>query len=167
MAIGFCTSFSSRAHLLLTFYVSGIFVATKKMSSEYGHELRTYRLQEGALRRSGCGRGAERAGGCYYAGASGPLGAGGGSRHEVGGGTRSEELTLPGFVHDVCSAIHPLGVASPFFREQPLSKFGLGWVQILRPAWLTRSTMARLSCSIARWTRRRRGLGATVRPTAG
>ncbi len=47
---------------------------------------------------------------------------------EVGGGTRSEEVTLPGFVHDVCSAIHPLGVASPFFREQPLDKFGLGWV---------------------------------------
>jgi phytoene dehydrogenase-like protein len=46
----------------------------------------------------------------------------------VGGGTRSEELTLPGFVHDVCSAIHPLGVASPFFREQPLSKYGLNWV---------------------------------------
>ncbi|HEX4567210.1 MAG TPA: FAD-dependent oxidoreductase, partial [Vicinamibacterales bacterium] len=37
---------------------------------------------------------------------------------EVGGGCTSEELTLPGFVHDVCSAIHPLAVASPFFREE-------------------------------------------------
>lgn len=36
---------------------------------------------------------------------------------EIGGGTRTEELTLPGFLHDVCSAIHPLGVASPFFRS--------------------------------------------------
>jgi phytoene dehydrogenase-like protein len=36
---------------------------------------------------------------------------------DIGGGTRSEELTRPGFLHDVCSAIHPLGVASPFFRE--------------------------------------------------
>jgi phytoene dehydrogenase-like protein len=35
----------------------------------------------------------------------------------IGGGTRTEELTLPGFHHDVCSAIHPLGVASPFFRD--------------------------------------------------
>jgi phytoene dehydrogenase-like protein len=48
---------------------------------------------------------------------------------DIGGGTRSAELTLPGFVHDVCSAIHPLGVTSPFFRAQPLNKFGLGWVQ--------------------------------------
>jgi phytoene dehydrogenase-like protein len=36
---------------------------------------------------------------------------------DIGGGTRTEELTLPGFVHDICSAIHPLGVASPFFRD--------------------------------------------------
>jgi len=35
----------------------------------------------------------------------------------VGGGTRTDELTLPGFQHDVCAAIHPLGLASPFFRE--------------------------------------------------
>jgi phytoene dehydrogenase-like protein len=35
----------------------------------------------------------------------------------IGGGTRTEALTLPGFLHDVCSAIHPLGVASPFFRD--------------------------------------------------
>ncbi|MFP5317060.1 MAG: phytoene desaturase family protein [Acidimicrobiia bacterium] len=46
-----------------------------------------------------------------------------------GGGTRSEELTLPGFVHDVCSAIHPLGVASPFFLETQaaLAGHGLEW----------------------------------------
>lgn len=36
---------------------------------------------------------------------------------EIGGGTRTEELTLPGFLHDVCSAIHPLGAGSPFFRD--------------------------------------------------
>ena len=35
-----------------------------------------------------------------------------------GGGVRSLELTLPGFVHDVCSAIHPLGAHSPFFRSR-------------------------------------------------
>ena len=52
----------------------------------------------------------------------------------VGGGTRSEELTLPGFVHDVCSAIHPLGAASPFFAETPLSDHGLTWVHPDAPA---------------------------------
>ena len=47
----------------------------------------------------------------------------------IGGGTRSAELTLPGFVHDVCSAIHPLAVASPFFRTLPLAARGLEWIQ--------------------------------------
>ncbi|MDQ3704837.1 MAG: NAD(P)/FAD-dependent oxidoreductase [Chloroflexota bacterium] len=46
----------------------------------------------------------------------------------IGGGTRSAELTLPGFTHDVCSAVHPLGVASPFFRTLPLEEHGLEWV---------------------------------------
>jgi len=46
----------------------------------------------------------------------------------VGGGTRSAELTLPGFVHDVCSAIHPLGVASPVLRSLPLERHGLEWI---------------------------------------
>jgi phytoene dehydrogenase-like protein len=46
----------------------------------------------------------------------------------VGGGARSAELTLPGFVHDICSAIHPLGAGSPVFRTFPLEKFGLEWV---------------------------------------
>jgi phytoene dehydrogenase-like protein len=46
----------------------------------------------------------------------------------VGGGARSAELTLPGFMHDVCSAIHPLGVASPLFRTLPLAEHGLEWI---------------------------------------
>ncbi len=47
---------------------------------------------------------------------------------EVGGGTRSAELTLPGFVHDICSAVHPMGVLSPFFRRLPLGDYGLEWI---------------------------------------
>lgn len=47
----------------------------------------------------------------------------------IGGGTRSAELTLPGFVHDVCSAVHPMALASPFFRTLPLAKYGLAFIQ--------------------------------------
>lgn len=47
----------------------------------------------------------------------------------LGGGARSAELTLPGFVHDVCSAIHPLGLGSPFLRTLPLARHGLDWIQ--------------------------------------
>src|SRR5580765_4940230 len=47
----------------------------------------------------------------------------------VGGGRRTEELTLPGYAHDVCSAIHPLGVASPFFRTVPLTELGVEWIE--------------------------------------
>ncbi|MGQ0767223.1 MAG: phytoene desaturase family protein [Gemmatimonadota bacterium] len=46
----------------------------------------------------------------------------------VGGGTRSAELTLPGFIHDVCSAVHPMAVASPAFRSFPLYDHGLEWI---------------------------------------
>ncbi len=46
-----------------------------------------------------------------------------------GGGTRTLDLTLPGFHSDVCSAIHPLAVASPFFRSLPLNQYGLKWIQ--------------------------------------
>ncbi len=47
----------------------------------------------------------------------------------IGGGARSAELTLPGFVHDVCSAVHPLAAGSPFFKTLPLERFGLTWIQ--------------------------------------
>ena len=50
-------------------------------------------------------------------------------RDTVGGGLRTEELTLPGFRHDTCSAIHPLGVASPFLRSVPLGELGVEWIQ--------------------------------------
>ncbi len=45
-----------------------------------------------------------------------------------GGGTRTEALTLPGYRHDVCSAIHPMGLASPFFRGLGLEDEGLTWI---------------------------------------
>src|SRR5579872_1441272 len=47
----------------------------------------------------------------------------------LGGGVRSAQLTLPGFVHDVCSAVHPFAAASPFFRTLPLEAHGLEWIQ--------------------------------------
>ena len=46
----------------------------------------------------------------------------------IGGGARSAELTLPGFIHDVCSSIHPLAAGSPFFSTLPLADHGLEWV---------------------------------------
>ncbi|WP_138429998.1 phytoene desaturase family protein [Fodinibius saliphilus] len=47
----------------------------------------------------------------------------------VGGGTRTMELTRPGFHHDICSAIHPLAKASPFLQSLPLEEHGLEWIQ--------------------------------------
>jgi phytoene dehydrogenase-like protein len=47
----------------------------------------------------------------------------------IGGGSRSAELTVPGFVHDVCSAVHPFAAASPFFRDLPLGEHGLELIQ--------------------------------------
>ena len=51
------------------------------------------------------------------------------SKETIGGGTRTMELTLPGFMHDVCSAIHPVGAASPVFKSLDLTNHGLEWVQ--------------------------------------
>lgn len=46
----------------------------------------------------------------------------------AGGGTRTAELTLPGFRHDICSAVHPMAIASPVFRSMPLASHGLEWI---------------------------------------
>jgi phytoene dehydrogenase-like protein len=51
----------------------------------------------------------------------------------LGGGARTAALTLPGFLHDVSSAVHPLAVASPFFRTLPLAEHGLEWVHPAAP----------------------------------
>ena len=49
-------------------------------------------------------------------------------KDKIGGGLRTEELTLPGFLHDVCSAVHPMAVASPFFETLPLGEYGLEYI---------------------------------------
>lgn len=49
-------------------------------------------------------------------------------KDKIGGGLRTEEFTLPGYLHDVCSAIHPLAAASPFFETLPLDQYGLEYI---------------------------------------
>ena len=49
------------------------------------------------------------------------------AKETIGGGARTEQVTLPGFHHDICSAIHPMGVVSPFIRALPLAEHGLDW----------------------------------------
>jgi phytoene dehydrogenase-like protein len=51
------------------------------------------------------------------------------AEENIGGSVRSDGLTLPGFVHDVCSAVYPLAIGSPFFRSLPLAQHGLQWIQ--------------------------------------
>jgi len=55
------------------------------------------------------------------------------AEEQIGGGVRSAELTLPGFVHDVCSAIYPFGYGSPFFATLPLAAHGLEWIHPAAP----------------------------------
>ncbi len=50
------------------------------------------------------------------------------AKETVGGGARTAELTAPGFLHDVCSAIHPMAVGSPFLSRLPLDEYGLEWI---------------------------------------
>lgn len=47
----------------------------------------------------------------------------------IGGGVRSSACTLPGFVHDTCSAVHPFAIASPYWRTLPLASHGLEWIE--------------------------------------
>lgn len=88
------------------------------------------------------------------------------ARDRVGGGTRTEELTLPGFRHDVCSAAHPMGALSPYLRTLPLSEHGLSWVRppvsvahplIDEPAVLLETSMERTAEGLGpdgeAWTR--------------
>jgi phytoene dehydrogenase-like protein len=81
----------------------------------------------------------------------------------IGGGARSAELTLPGYVHDVCSAVHPLGVAAPFMRSLPLGEHGLEWIP--QPAAVTHpfddGTAAVMDRSLAS-TARRLGVDGTA-----
>ncbi|MBC6989773.1 phytoene desaturase family protein [Hymenobacter sp. BT491] len=56
------------------------------------------------------------------------------AKETIGGGSRSAELTLPGFVHDVCSAVHPMALASPYFQTLPLAEYGLEFIQPPLPA---------------------------------
>lgn len=51
------------------------------------------------------------------------------AKDTIGGGMRTQELTLPGFYHDVCSAIHPMAMGSPFFSKLPLADYGLSFIQ--------------------------------------
>src|SRR5437016_14333301 len=55
------------------------------------------------------------------------------ARDTIGGGSRSMELTLPGYVHEICSAIHSFGIGSPFFSSLPLEHYGLQWIHSLAP----------------------------------
>ena len=50
------------------------------------------------------------------------------AKDTIGGGTRTAELTLPGYKHDICSAIQPLSIGSPFMRSLPLEKYGVKWI---------------------------------------
>lgn len=50
------------------------------------------------------------------------------AQETIGGATRSAALTIAGFTHDVCSAVHPMGIASPSFREAALERHGLEWI---------------------------------------
>ncbi len=51
------------------------------------------------------------------------------ARSTVGGGSRSAALTLPGFIHDICSTVHVMAAASPFFRTLPLQRYGLEYIE--------------------------------------
>lgn len=86
-----------------------------------------------------------------------------------GGGCRSAEFTLPGFVHDICAAVHPMGVLSPAFREIDLEKHGLAWAWSRRPLAhpLPDGTVAVLERSLDATTRALGADGARWAETIG
>jgi phytoene dehydrogenase-like protein len=73
-----------------------------------------------------------------------------------GGGARTAALTLPGFLHDACSTVHPLGVASPFFRSLGLERYGLSWTHSPAPLAhaLDETTIVTLERSLEETARR-------------
>jgi len=56
------------------------------------------------------------------------------SEETIGGGMRTKEIIRPGFLHDVCSAIHPMALASPFMKSLPLQNYGFNWIHPHHPA---------------------------------
>ena len=89
------------------------------------------------------------------------------ARETIGGGTRTKELTLPGYRHDVCSAIHPLALASPFFRSLDLA---VSWPRrgFIRPSrWPTRWITEAPSCCTGRSRRQQKDSAGTATPIAG
>lgn len=82
------------------------------------------------------------------------------AKSTVGGGARSGEAGYPGLINDYCSAVHPLGIGSPFWQAVDLERYGLHW------RWPTsiapiRSTTVAPGCSTSRSTRRLRGWDPT------
>jgi phytoene dehydrogenase-like protein len=87
------------------------------------------------------------------------------AKETPGGGARTEPLTLPGFAHDFCSAVHPMAAASPFFRSLPLEEHGLRWVHAPIPLAhpLDDGTAAALHTSLDRTAEGLRGDGPAYR----
>lgn len=82
---------------------------------------------------------------------------------DIGGGLRTKQLTLPGYVHDVCSAIHPMALASPFFRSLPLGDHGL---ELIFPAVAAAHPLDKGEAGVLYqdWSATLAGLGADARP---
>ena len=76
----------------------------------------------------------------------------------AGGGCRTEEITLPGFHHDICSAVHPLAAASPFFTSTDLATFGVRLLTIVHRADRSQEDPAGTAQDRSRASRRRRAL---------
>ncbi len=87
----------------------------------------------------------------------------------IGGAARSAQLTLPGFIHDIGSAVHPMAVASPVLRTFPLEQHGLSWIQPPLPLAhpLDDGSAAVLEVSLDETARRLANDGATYRRAMG